>query len=438
MRFLIHSTCGDGLGIANWLQNVEGHEVFFYCNDEHFRDCGQGIVEHVNSLKAGISKAPEAIIFDMAGSGEVADSLKMEGYPVIGAGKFNDLIEYDRSFGMDLCRKVEIAVPEYQVFKRTKLAKAISFLEKSEKTYVLKPDNNLALELTYVAKDAEDMIKYLHWCEDQKLLKGDFLLQEKVTGVEVSTEVWFSLGKPLEGPNGTIEMKKFLTGNLGPATGCESSVVWPYQSLEAPIVSATIAKLFPILEKLKYTGPLDINSIVTEDGTVYFLEFTPRFGYSAFYALIPLLKGNLGDFLMELAVGEAKKVEMSQAFGMSLTISIPPYPLDASKVWNHKPFEVTAGKRVNGLSAEYFFPYDLKRENDEYKTAGKLGLIGYLSCHADNLASLNKLMHEKVKELEIPDIQYRTDGTARVEEDLPKLKTYGYEIPEFKLEALNV
>jgi phosphoribosylamine---glycine ligase len=431
MRFLIHSTCGDGLGLAQRLQ-LEGHEVFFYCKEEYFRECGKGIVEHMGSLKAGLARAPEAIIFDMSGDGETADELKKEGYPVLGAGKFNDLIEFDRSFGMDLCKKVGISVPEFSVFKKSELAKAYKFIEESGKTYVLKPDNNLALDLTYVSKDAEDMIKYLHWCEEQKLLKGDFLLQEKVEGVEVSTEVWFSHGKPLEGANGTMEVKKFIAGNLGPATGCESSIVWPYKSLETPIVSATIAKLFPILEKMAYTGPLDINSIVAPDGTAYFLEFTPRFGYSAIYALTVLLKENLGDTLMEVAIGEGKSIATAQAFGMSLTISIPPYPLDSGKEWNHKAFESTADKRIVGLQESSFFPYDVKKEKDEYRTAGRLGLIGYLSNSGETLQEACNLIYNSVKELEIPDIQYRIDGADRAEEDLPKLKEYGYEIPEVK------
>lgn len=437
MRFLIYSQSGDGLGLAKWLQDIDGHEVYFYCKEEHFRECGKGIVEHVGSLKAGLAKSPEAIIFDMSGNGEAADALKVEGYPVIGAGKFNDLIEHDRSFGMDLCKQVGISVPEFKVFKKSELAKAISFIEESGKAYVLKPDNNLALDLTYVSKDADDLIKYLGWCEEQKLLKGDFLLQEKVEGVEISTEVWFSHGKPLDGANGTMEVKKFMAGNLGPATGCESSIVWPYKSLGTPIVSATIAKLFPILEKMQYTGPLDINAIVSEDGVVNFLEFTPRLGYSAIYGLIPILRDNLGDFLMEVAIGEAKKVEMEEQICTSLTVSIPPYPLDSGKEYNHKAYGQTENKRVVGVPEGYFFPYDLKKEKDEYRTAGRLGLVGYLSYPAESLQGLKDTMYERIKELEIPDIQYRTDGVDRVEEDMPKLKQYGFEVFEEK-ENLNV
>lgn len=429
-RFLIYSQCGDGIGLAQWLQEIDDHEVYFYCKNEDFRDCGKGIVNHVSSLNAGLAKSPEAVIFDMSGDGELADKLGTQGYPTVGAGKFNDLIENDRSYGMDLCRRVGIAVPDYKVFKKTELEVAIKFIEESGKTYVLKPDNNLALELTYVSKDAEDMVKYLRWCEEQKLLKGDFLLQEKVEGVEISTEVWFSHGRPLEGPNGTMEIKKFMTGNLGQATGCESSIVFPYQSLMTPIVQKTIAKLYPILEQVKYTGPLDINSIVAEDGTAYFLEFTPRFGYSAIYALIELMPENLGDFLMEVAMGESQKVVMDKPYAMTLTLSVPPYPLDSGHDWTKKAFAKTANKRVSGLPEGYFFPYDLKREKDEYRTAGILGLVGYLSYPGNSLQEVNDIIYDQVKKIEIPDMQYRIDGSERAKEDIPKLREYGFEAPE--------
>lgn len=438
MRILIHSACGDGLGLAQFLGDIDGHEVYYYCKEERFRACGKGLVNSVDSVNAGLSKSPEAIIFDMSGDGALADKLGAEGYPVLGAGKFNDLVEHDRSYGMDLCKKVGINVPNYFSFKSTEVAKAISMVEKNGKAYVLKPDNNLALELTYVGKDAEDTIKYLQWCEEQKLLKGDFLLQEKVEGVEISTEVWFSHGRPLVGCNGTMEVKKFMAGNLGPATGCESSIVWPYKSLETKIVRETIAKLYPILEKVRYTGPIDINSIVAEDGTAYFLEFTPRFGYSAFYALIEMMPSNLGDFLVEVANGQATEVVMDKAFGMALTLSVSPYPLDSGKKWNYKAFEITGNRRIVGVPEGHFFPYDVKREKDEYRTAGILGLVGYLSYAGSGLSAVNDLVYKKVKEIEIADLQYRVDGAERAKKDIPKLKAYGFEAPELEIKKETV
>ena len=428
-RFLIHSDSGDGVGLAVRLER-EGHDVSLFIKDEGFRGCGEGMVTHVSSIKEGLNKSPEAIIFDMSGDGDTADDLKKAGHCIIGAGKFNDLIEHDRSFGMRLCQKAGIAVPPYEVFKKTEVAKAISFIKKSGKRYVLKPDNNLALDLTYLAKDPEDMEKYLSWCQEQGILKGDFLLQEFVEGVEISTEVWFSRGKPLSRPNGTMEVKKFMAGNLGPATGCESSVVWPYSSLDTPIVEQTIAKIYPILEQMGYTGPLDINAIVSE-GTAYFLEFTPRFGYSALYALIELLPYDLGEFLGDVAYGEATEIAMDDAFAMALTLSVPPYPLASGKPETKSAFDVTRGRAVVGLDLDHFFPYDLYAEGDDLFTGGMLGLLGYLTAIGSSLDDVNDNVYADAKEVQAPDLQYRIDGIDRVREDLPELESMGFEVPDF-------
>ena len=51
-----------------------------------------------------------------------------------------------------------------------------------------------------------------------------------------------------------------------------------------------------LLEKKKYTGPLDINGIVSK-GRFYGLEFSARFGFNALYALLPLLREDFGDIL---------------------------------------------------------------------------------------------------------------------------------------------
>ncbi len=429
MKFLLHSVCGYGSGLAFRLWQ-EGHDVSLYIKEPAYKPCLGGIVKHVNSLSEGLSE-DTIIIFDLNGDGKKADSLRKEGYHVIGGGDFCDLLEFDRSFSMDLCRRSGIPVPPFTQFKKGEIGKAIEFVRSSQKRYVLKIDDNLSHDLTYVAKEAEDMIQELEWIEEKGMMNGDFLLQEFIEGIEISTEVWFQNGKPLPTPNGTIEVKKFMSGNLGPATSCEMSVVWAYGSLDTKIVKETMGKLFPIIEKLRYTGPIDINSIISKkDKKPYFLEFTPRFGYSAIYALAELLNVSLGDFFDQLGRGVLQDVPMLPQISTALTVSIPPYPLDADKPFGEAAFKATRGRRLLNIPEENFWPFDVMKEKDRVMTAGTLGLICYLTARGDSIKEASEKVYEMADEFELGDKQYRIDGADRALEDMPKLAEMGYEVPE--------
>lgn len=430
MRFFIYSISGDGAGLAFKLAE-EGHDVCIYIKEPFFRPIGEGMFDHVKNLNEGLASNPDLIIFDMSGDGEVADKLRAKGFSVMGSSAFADKLELDRTYGMETAKELGLSVPDFTVFSSENVEDAIKFIQESDQRFVLKPHGNLALDMTYVAKDANDMVQMLTWAADKGILKGDFLLQDFVDGIEISTEMWFSHGVPIPGlSNSTIEQKKFMTGNKGPATGCETSLVWPYSDDTAKIVESTVGKMKDFLAEHEYHGPIDVNTIVSkEDGEAYFLEFTPRLGYSAFYTFCELLPDrNVGEFLMKLESGEEQ--ELDGGVAACLTVSIPPYPLDSGKDHNHPELKLTEGKKILDVPDSGFWPYDVKKEEDELVTAGTLGLVGYFSVWGGDAADANEALYKLVDSCTIPNVQYRVDADARALKDIPLLAEFGYEVPE--------
>lgn len=428
MKFLIHSTFGES-GIAMRLME-EGNQVQMFIKDPDCRVSGEGLVEHVSSMPEGLRSKPDCIVFDMVGSGLEADRLRRSGLNVIGGGQLQDRLEYDRKFGMDLARRLGIKMPEYKQFSKAQVDEAMDYVAETKGRYVLKPDDNEGgTALTYVSRSPDDMIQFLEWASKTHTLKTDFILQKFVPGIELSTEVWFSNGVPVSPPNGTIELKKLMCGDVGPNTGCMSSVVWGYPSREPRIVQQTVKKMYPALQAARYTGPLDVNAIVSEeDGKAYFLEFTPRFGYSAIYAFAEILKEDLGKMLHRVASGGSGDVKLRDGFGVAVRIAIPPYPLDFSDE-NKKAFVKTAGRRVRKLPEKHVWLGDVRMQEGNLVTAGTCGEVAEITYVGTDLQRTADKIYEMIKHIELPDMMYRTDGVKRAMEQLPKLRALGYEVP---------
>lgn len=434
MKFLLYSPelVGGAIGVR---LKQEGNEVEAFVKEKRSKHGLDGLLPKVNSLEEGLSHNPDVVIFDYCKSGDVADDIRKKGFRVLGGSKFADLIELDRGMGIKMAEKMGLRVPPYQSFGKNDIEKAIEFIQETGERYVLKPDGNLGAAMTYVSADADDMIQELEHMQREKMVKGDFILQEFIPGVEISTEAWYSKGALLAPFNGTLEQKHYLSGDLGPNTGCESSVVWAYPE-GSKIADLTIVKLDPVFKKMGYTGPIDINCIIAdEDGQPYFLEYTPRFGYSAFYALTQILEQDIGELFYNVAEGTTEPMPLAEGIGASLTVSMPPYPLEANKETAFLYDKIKGRKIMNPPDDDHWFPGDVMLdENKELVCAGGDGLIGFITGRGSDLEDTMESLYDMAREIEMSDKGYRNDADDRVKKNFPKLESMDYELPTLSYE----
>jgi phosphoribosylamine---glycine ligase len=428
MKFLIRSDCGDFIGGALRLQE-EGNDVCIAIKNPYFQDIGKGMIPHV-TLEEGLANKPDVIWYDMSSFGAEADDLKKRGFKVGGASKLADRLEFKRADAMKIAERFGIKVPSYKQFTKNQVQDAIQYVQQRPYArFVLKPDDNLSLELTYVSKSSEDMVRKLLWAESHGILKGNFLIQDFVDGIELSTEGWYVNGDPVMSLfNSTIEDKKFMPGNKGPNTGCEFSLVFPYHTSNTKIVQQTLEKMSGSLKSNRYTGPLDINCIVDANGDANFLEITGRNGYSAIYPFTELLQLELGKFLYQMT-RDAGHVALNDGVAMAVTVSHHPYPLDSGKEKYSEIHKERQGHHVN-YPSDHFWPYDVMQGP---VTAGCLGLVGYATSVDEDFYEAKGKMDELLEQVEVPDMQYRVDYLKRAEEELPQLSQLGYDVPyQFK------
>jgi phosphoribosylamine--glycine ligase len=416
MKFRLISKNADGVALALQIAK-EGHKVDFWVKDKGSRTTYRGIMAQAESWNKGLT-ADTIVFFDMVGMGGFAEALKKDGYCVFGGGKLNDALELNREFAMRFAKTSKLKLPAYGKFDR--FDQAIEFVKRSGKAWVFKPANNQLPEYTYVSTDADDMIGMLTHFKTVWPEPFTFILQEKIEGVEVSVEGFYLNGELVPDTlNSTLESKRLFEGDRGPNTGCMGSVVWFWQKHKPKLYRLTLQKIEPLLKQFKYSGPLDVNCIVSEEDKLpYFLEFTTRFGYDAIYALFEGMGFGMADFIACLADGKPPVLKRSFDWLGAVRVSIPPYPYitEATK---------SANRPIRGID-DHTWLLDAKADHERLVTAGVDGVVCEVTARGKTMNALDKALYSRVKPLRIPDKQYRSDVVKTAKRKVSTLKKWKF------------
>lgn len=440
MRFAFYSVEGASL---SWQRRLfdEGHEVLVFIdkkNGKWQQRVGDGLVPKTGDFNTWLQfgAAPGAItFFDFSGTGELADGLRRSGRLVIGGGTFCDKLEKDRPFGEAIAKEHDIlAPPSYQF---STVSQSVAFLRKNpdqkagDGGWAWKPNRSFGSDSTHVAKDTEKM---LGWLERVAIPKaGDnntCMLQERIKGVALSTARWWN-GRGWVGPyEGTLEEKKFMPGDLGPSTGCSLNLVWFYPSQNPAIAEALqwerLADAFR--KKDAPPGLYDINCIVDRRGA-WFLEWTPRLGYDS---ELTSQRGitQLGAFLHALATGgDAGQYFDANKVYVGVRLTLPPYPDAESGTTSTKTaaMNVPILGGLDGLWDKHFVACGVGKTDSGMAITDPGGYVGVAVSQGSSLKGCCDDVYAYLKDLSIPNLQYRTDAEKIIQDDIDEMHKFGWE-----------
>jgi len=434
-KIYLHSHDGDGLGLVPVFQS-EGYDVVTHIQDSYFKTLYDGFINKDPDMKHWEASATknDIVIFDQVQNGIMGDRLRARGVPVVGGQVIADKLEDDRMFGLRIMQQCGVKVPFTVLFKNKQ--EGLNYVKNNPNRYVHKGvGEDQGSQTTFIAHDAEEMTSYLN----NKKGNGEYILQVFVEGLEYSTAIWFSKGKPVSAPIHTIEDKKAYPGNQGLTVGCMSSVEFVDKDYNSKIVKEGIGKCFAWLEKVKFTGEIDLNTIIDKQGNVWGLEWTPRMGYSASYADFELYSGPLGPVFEGIARGDGKYIKLNdKAFGLAIRVGISPYP-DGYTKENEKIFKqlvnLTMGKTIKVKphdNISYYFLDVKKGKQGELITAGNDGIICEICTSDKNIVNGYKRITEAIKDISVDDKWYRLDSFQRALDQIPEVTKKGfYDGPEF-------
>lgn len=413
-------------GDLAWSLVKEGHEVKVYIEAKSDVDVYDGFVEKVSSWEDYKDWA-DVIIFDDVGFGSIAEKLRKQGKLVIGGSIYTDELEIDREFGQSEMKKNGINVlPSWQF---NNYEDAIEFIKTNPSRYVFKPSGNVSSNskgLLFLSQeeDGRDLLEILEQNKDVWKKKAPlFLLQKYITGVEIGVGAFFNGHDFIYPINVNFEHKRIYPGNIGPFAGEMGTLM--YWSSPNNLFKVTVEKMLPALQQSGYIGYVDINCIVNGKG-VYPLEFTTRFGYPTIPIQLEGILTPTGEWLYKMAKGENFELKTKKGFQIGVRILVESYfskdnDSEIVKLYHDLAISFKNHNNLDGVHIE-----DVKNDKGVWRVAGASGCLLVITGDGTTVEDARRLVYNRVKNIIILNMIYRTDIGSRWAIDSDRLHTWGY------------
>lgn len=349
---------------------------------------------------------------------------------IIGGNEAAAKMELDRAEGMSVLKAHDILIPASQEF--TSYDKAIEYVKKKDERFVSKPNGDADKSLSYVSKSPEDLVYMLQRWKRSNKLKGSFILQEFIPGIEMAVGGWFGPGGWNDGWCENFEFKKLMNDDLGVATGEQGTVIEIVN--KSKLASQMLIPLTDYLQGIGYVGYVDVNCIIDAAGTAWPLEFTMRPGWPTFNIQQALHRGDHAEWLKDLCEGrDASNWEKNQ-IGLGVVLSIPDYP------YSHVTRKEVTGIPVYGIKSPLspdIHLCEMKLGTAPVKIRGSITEVPHLVTAGDYLLVVTAVgetvreaqrkAYRSIKKLSVPNSpMYRTDIGDRLEKQIPILRSMGY------------
>ncbi len=233
------------------------------------------------------------------------------GYPIFGCNLEAVEWELDREVGQKVMEDCGMACIPGKTFHD--YDSAIAYVKKQGKAFVSKPSGDGERAMSYVANSAADLVYMLQrWNKIPKYVQAaremGFILQEKIDGIEMAVGGWF-------GPDGwskywveNFENKKLMNGDLGVNTGEMGTTVRVVK--KSKLADQVLKPATEHLHRVGYVGYVDVNCMITHDGTPYPLEWTMRDGWPIRHNLTALIEGDQAQWMLDKLNGKVRHSDL--------------------------------------------------------------------------------------------------------------------------------
>lgn len=439
MKVLIYDNTGEGRGLDLALRALDAnHEVRFWLPPFPTgkpRSYGQGMIEKVIEWRPSMDWAELIVLtWNADHVSELAEYFG-KGYPIFGCNPKAAELEADRALGQKVLEEAGVKTIPYKIVSSAE--EAIALVVKTGQGYAMKPWGGEADKaMTCVCTSADDAIfTILRWKKEGKF-KGQLMMQECVSGVEVGISGFF-------GPSGwsraleeSFEHKKFLNDDLGENTGEMGTVI--RHVLYSKLFKDVLEPVGDYLHKVNYVGDCSVNCIVDSDGRPLPLEFTMRLGWPDFCIRQALIESDPVEWMLDLINGkDSLSVSPEIAVGVCMVHGDFPRGSDARP---KDPIDTWSGYPIKGITSDNYPSLHFQQVLDDKTdmlvggkvvptlmtmTAGNYPLV--VTGTGRTVASARISAYMQAQDVRWPsNVMYRTDIGKRLENDLPILQEHGF------------
>jgi phosphoribosylamine---glycine ligase len=429
MRFLgIGDTCDLGALYMRLLAG--GHEVKVFVGEPLAQGTMAGLVEHTSDWQDELDWIKAAgsdgiILFENVAKsrGELQDSLRKEGFHIIGGSRYGDRLENDRAFAQRTLAEIGLQTARVEEFDNLEIADR--FLTSHPGRYVLKFNGpHFSSKDNYVGRliSGADVRAVLRAKASQIQDNFSLVLMEHVDGVEMGVGAYFDGEKFVGEACLDWEHKRFFPGNLGELTGEMGTIATFDRSRR--FFERTLKPMAPLLAAGGYCGYINLNTIVNELG-VWPLEFTCRFGYPGFAVLGPLQETRWAD-LFAAMVRRSGAVRMRSGFCAAIVMTTPPFPYDRKAVDEPVGLPVVFDGELAAMDQEHLYYGEVGLSNGQLVTSGQYGWTMVTTGVGATIEAARDEASALAGRIVIPNVRYRNDiGSNLIRRDFDSVERLG-------------
>lgn len=431
MRFLGVGDYNDLAAMYHGLAR-RGHEVKVFVQDPACRDVFAGLLDFTGDWERELgwlrgSDGEGIVLFESATRGAAQDSLRRDGFAVIGGSALGDRLEADREFGQQVLRDHGLRTASVSRF--TSYAAARDFLARAPGRYVLKfngADSPRTRNFIGQMEDGRDMLALLSLYESRAGAgdNADFVLMRHLEGVEVGVGAYFNGQEFLEAACIDFEHKRFFPGELGELTG-EMGTVVSYRGSRR-LFDTVLAPLAGMLRDGGYCGYINVNLIANEEG-LWPLEFTSRFGYPGFAICEALHREPWEAVLRRMVRRDGMQLRTRAGYACGVVLTVPPFPYRQGYEDLSKGMPICVREELDAKDREALHFAEVAQVGGQLVTSGATGYVGVATGTGETVAAANEAALRIARGVVVPNLRYRQDIGERVtRQDLRTLRALGW------------
>lgn len=330
----------------------------------------------------------------------LADELMQQGIRVFGPTKAATQIEASKEFAKELMKKYHIATAEFATFSDYDSAK--KYLNEKGAPIVIKYDGLAAGKGVVVAltkEEADEALKDM--LLDAKFGEGKVVMEEYLEGPEFSLLTLVN-GRQVVPLVIAQDHKRAFDGDKGPNTGGMGAYspvpVIPQAAIDKAIEKIMKPVAAAMVEEGKpFCGVLYGGLMLTKDGPKV-IEFNARFGDPETEVVLPKIKSDLLQHILDVLDNKETKVEFEDDTFLGVVLSSKGYPGSYPK-----------GLPINGLDnvKQLVFHMGTALKDGQWVTAG--GRVLFVVGRGHNIQEAQKNAYEGVRKIQSDALFYRND-----------------------------
>ena len=339
----------------------------------------------------------------------LADKFEAAGLAVFGPRAAAAEIEGSKSFAKELMKKYNIPTADYAVF--TNYEDARNYIEEKGAPIVIKADGLAAGKGVTVALTKGEALASI----EEMLIDAKFgaassrvVIEEFLAGEEFSLMAFVNgeVVVPLEIAQ---DHKRAFDGDLGPNTGGMGAYSPVPQIGDATVQTAVETVLIPAAKAMvdegrSFCGVLYAGLIKTIEGPKV-IEFNARFGDPETQVVLPRLKSDFVQVVMELLNGGCPPLEWDEQAMIGAVVAAKGYPEAYEKG------AVLTGLTDINQEVFTFHAGTAKNEEGEFVTAG--GRVLLVGAKAGSIVEAQGKVYRELEKLTCDGVFYRKDIGAK-------------------------